>query len=308
MTVPIIAITSPTSNSTYTTTSSTISLGGSASDSTSGVSTVSWSNSSNSTSGTVNGTTTWITSSITLSNGNNVITVTATDGAGNNGTDTITVKYTSNTTTPNPSTTPTLPPLPSPSPAVSPSPANEGIVFGFVYDENDNPLKGVTVTITGNDVSNSTTTNNDGYYEFNGLPAGSYTLTYEKDGYQTQTQEASLEAGETKEIEVVTMEVGATGKIYGYVINIRGDPIEDAQVRLKGVRTKVSKNTASDADGFFEFTGLGADTYLLFAKKTRFKKTKVTVRLKEGEDKEVEIEMRRTSKRIKGLIQEDDVQ
>ena len=104
------------------------------------------------------------------------------------------------------------------------------------------------------------------------------------------------------------MEVGATGKIYGYVINIRGDPIEDAQVRLKGVRTKVSKNTASDADGFFEFTGLGADTYLLFAKKTRFKKTKVTVRLKEGEDKEVEIEMRRTSKRIKGLIQEDDVQ
>ena len=92
------------------------------------------------------------------------------------------------------------------------------------------------------------------------------------------------------------------GTIYGYVVNIRGNPIEDARVRLKGVRTKVSKSTASDADGFFEFTDLGADTYLLFAKKTRFKKTKVTVRLKEGEYKEVEIEIRRTTKRLKDVF------
>ena len=98
------------------------------------------------------------------------------------------------------------------------------------------------------------------------------------------------------------------GTIYGYVVNIQGNPIEDARVRLKGVRTKASKSTASDADGFFEFTDLEADTYLLFAKKKRFKKTKVTVRLKEGEDKEVEIEMKRTSKRIKGLFLMDDGQ
>ena len=206
------------------------------------------------------------------------------------------------TPTPKPSPTtspaPTLPPLPTPK--VSPSPVQEGIVFGIVNDEDDNPLKDVTVTITGNNVSNNTTTDDDGYYEFTGLAAGSYTLTYEKEGYKAQSQDISLEAGETKELEVVTMEEVVMGTIYGYVVNIQGNPIEDARVRLKGVRTKVSKSTASDADGFFEFTDLGADTYLLFTKKTRFKKAKVTVRLKEGEDKEVEIEMKRTTKRLKG--------
>ena len=66
-----------------------------------------------------------------------------------------------------------------------------------------------------------------------------------------------------------------------------------------------SKITSSDADGFFEFTGLGADTYVIFAKKTRYKKAKATVKLEEEESKEIEIEMKRTSKRIKGLIQEN---
>src|SRR3990167_7479428 len=43
----------------------------------------------------------------------------------------------------------TLPPLPTPSPipTLSPLPA-DGIVFGFVNDPDDEPLKGVTVTIT----------------------------------------------------------------------------------------------------------------------------------------------------------------
>ncbi len=47
---------------------------------------------------------------------------------------------------------------------------------------------------------------------------------------------------------------------------------------------------------------------MIFAKKMRYKKAKATVKLEEEESKEIEIEMKRTSKRIKGLIQEDDVQ
>src|SRR3990167_6091184 len=94
-TAPAITITTPTSNSTYSTTSSTISLGGSASDSTSGVSSITWS-SDRGGSGTASGTTAWSISSIALSSGNNVITVTATDAAGNNGTTTITVSSSTN--------------------------------------------------------------------------------------------------------------------------------------------------------------------------------------------------------------------
>ena len=91
-TTPVITITSPTSSATYTTASNTISLGGSASDSGSGISSVTWSSDKGG-SGTASGTATWSISGITLSSGNNVITVSATDAAGNTGKATITVSY-----------------------------------------------------------------------------------------------------------------------------------------------------------------------------------------------------------------------
>ncbi len=95
--VPAITITSPTSDVTYTATSSTISLGGSASDSTSGIKEVTWTISSGG-SGTASGTTSWTISSISLSNGDTTITVTAKDNGGNTATDTITVTYKSTST------------------------------------------------------------------------------------------------------------------------------------------------------------------------------------------------------------------
>ncbi|MDO8744425.1 MAG: carboxypeptidase-like regulatory domain-containing protein [Candidatus Brocadiaceae bacterium] len=79
---------------------------------------------------------------------------------------------------------------------------------------------------------------------------------------------------------------------------MNGDPIESARLRLKEVTMKVVKNTSADADGFFEFTGLGVDTYVIFAKKMRYKKAKATVKLEEEDSKEIEIEMKKTSKRI----------
>lgn len=91
-TVPTVTITSPTSDATYTTTSSTISLGGTASDSSNTLSKVTWS-SSNSESGTADGTTTWTISNINLSLGDSTIMVIATDTAGNSGQDAIKVTY-----------------------------------------------------------------------------------------------------------------------------------------------------------------------------------------------------------------------
>lgn len=93
VTAPGCTITTPTSNPTYSTSSSTVSLGGSASDDF-GVTSVTWHNAATGASGTASGTTSWSTTSISLVSGSNVITVTAYDAAGNAGTDTITVTYT----------------------------------------------------------------------------------------------------------------------------------------------------------------------------------------------------------------------
>ena len=82
-TLPTVTITTPTSGSTYSTSQSQLSIGGTASDNVA-VTLVSWSNSRGG-SGTCSGTNSWSNSGIVLSSGQNVITVTARDAAGNTG-------------------------------------------------------------------------------------------------------------------------------------------------------------------------------------------------------------------------------
>jgi fibronectin type 3 domain-containing protein len=98
---PTVALTSPTTGTTYETPLGTLDLRGTAADNV-GVVVVRWSNSRGS-SGTANGTTTWSVSGITLAQGQNTITVTARDQAGNEGTYTLTATYNPpDTTAPNP--------------------------------------------------------------------------------------------------------------------------------------------------------------------------------------------------------------
>jgi len=210
------------------------------------------------------------------------------------------------TTTPTPNATPipTLPPIPTqtviPAPTTTPIPAGKGAVSGYVKDSEGTPLQGVEVSISGNSYSGETETDNRGYYEFENLEAGSYTLTYKEDGYETQTRSVSLGEGEEKDLGTVILEEEGgetTGSIYGYVVDIRGEPIESVRLRLKGLRTKVTATETSDADGYFEFEGLGADTYVLTAKKKRYRNNKQKVTLGDGESQEIEIEMRKTTKK-----------
>lgn len=90
-TAPSVTITSPTSASSYSTTSGTVALGGSASDNV-GVSQVTWVNNRGG-SGAASGTTSWSVGSIGLVSGTNIITVTARDAAGNQTSDSLTVTY-----------------------------------------------------------------------------------------------------------------------------------------------------------------------------------------------------------------------
>mgnify|MGYP001564981058 CR=1 FL=1 len=189
---------------------------------------------------------------------------------------------------------PTLTPLPTP---------GTGVVFGFVYDEDGFRLRDVAVTIVGSGFSDSTSTDEEGYYQFGGLAEGNYKLTYEKEDYKTKTLDITLGSGEVKEGTTTMIEI-CKGGIYGNVVDIRGNPIEFVKLKLKNVQNNSFSGTSSDADGFFEFTDLDAGTYVITAKKKRYKRTRQTVKLDECdecdecEEKEIEIEMKKTSKRV----------
>ncbi|MFO0793487.1 MAG: LamG domain-containing protein [Candidatus Brocadiaceae bacterium] len=96
-TTPVVTITTPSSGSTYTATTNTVNLGGSVAESGSGVSGVVWSSDKGG-SGTASGTTSWTIANVNLNVGDTVITVTATDGAGNAGKSTIIVSYSGTST------------------------------------------------------------------------------------------------------------------------------------------------------------------------------------------------------------------
>lgn len=109
---PTVTITTPTTAPTYTTPSDTVNIGGNATDNVD-VKEVTWTNSGGN-SGPANGTDNW-TATVPLVNGDNTITVTAHDNAGNTSTDVITVTTTAgagDTTSPtvtitNPTSSPT---------------------------------------------------------------------------------------------------------------------------------------------------------------------------------------------------------
>ncbi len=92
---PLISISSPTTEATYTTSSSTINLAGTASDNIA-LSSVSWSCTSGcSGSGTASGTDSWSVNNINLVEGSNTVTITALDSSDNEATDSLTITYTS---------------------------------------------------------------------------------------------------------------------------------------------------------------------------------------------------------------------
>jgi uncharacterized repeat protein (TIGR02543 family) len=95
---PTVAITTPTTSTTYSTRVSTMSLGGTSSDDR-GVTRISWGNSRGG-GGVASGSSDWQVPSIHLASGLNVITVTAEDANGNLATDTLSVTATLPDTTP----------------------------------------------------------------------------------------------------------------------------------------------------------------------------------------------------------------
>ncbi len=86
------------------------------------------------------------------------------------------------------------------------------------------------------------------------------------------------------------------GKIFGYVANTKGKPVESVELKLKGLNTEVAETATSDEVGFFEFTELKADMYSITAKKKGYRSSKQTIELGEGEEEEIEIELKRVRK------------
>jgi len=204
------------------------------------------------------------------------------------------------TATPTPTPIPGPSPLPtvSPEPLPSPSPIVKTRVYGYVYDAEGNPIDNISVNMVHNELSGSIETNSEGYYEFRVHDTGICTLTYEKGSYETSNVTITIVNEAEVKVEDITMESAApTGMIYGYTVDSGSNDVGFVKLRFKGVNTKASETTTSDADGFFECGKLESDTYEITAAKKGFNKTKLKISIREGEENETEIVLKKKIKK-----------
>ena len=103
---------------------------------------------------------------------------------------------------------------------------NEGSISGIVTD-GTNPLEGVTVSIQGHDLQQ--TTDESGAYTFKELEIGSYTLRFDKMGYRPAEQTGiTVEMGETTTVNQ-TMELLPVYSVSGKLVNVQNRPRRPGQ-------------------------------------------------------------------------------
>lgn len=79
-------------------------------------------------------------------------------------------------------------------------------LYGTVYDcETGETLSGVTLVLSPGGVSKIT--GNDGYFEFKDLSPQQYTITAQKDGYQTNRKNVTAVTGESTEINITLQQI-----------------------------------------------------------------------------------------------------
>jgi hypothetical protein len=93
-------------------------------------------------------------------------------------------------------------------------------LVGTIYLDGKDPLDEVKVTLSSNDgmAPMYTFTDSNGNYTFTGLSAGTYTVTFEKDEFESETRALNFDPYEDKRIDLSLsrVEIERTEVLFGY--------------------------------------------------------------------------------------------
>jgi hypothetical protein len=266
-TPPTVAITSPTSGSSYTVTSSALGLQGTASDNV-GVTQVAWVNNRGG-SGIASGTSSWTVGAIALKLGSNALTVTARDAAGNTATDTLTVTL-------NDTTSPTVAVK---APAAGATVASTVVVSGSASDnigvagvqfKLDGVNLGAEVITSPYNVTWNTTTAADGAHVLTAVARDAAGNVATSTGVKVTVANSSAKPIDVTApvISKVSMSVRASGVTIGWQTN---EP-SDSQVeygRTSSYGTLAPRNTTLVTSHERTINGLAPNTWYQFRIRSR---------------------------------------
>lgn len=162
--------------------------------------------------------------------------------------------------------------------ALDPVGADTGDIYGIVRDiQTKAVIPGAVLTCDGLQAQSGA----DGYYEFNGLAPGTYTVECSADRYRTASQ--SVTAVEEMRAECdFDMSRGGDGRIYGTVKNRQnGAAIQGAALRCEAFTTR------TDARGEYSFDDLASGIYAVGCGASGYESDLQRINVGPGESREV---------------------
>lgn len=187
-----------------------------------------------------------------------------------------------------------------------------GSITGTVRGPDGAPLGGarVTLAIEGG-VSNLTfgggqyaeiATDADGTYELVWLREGKYTVSAGgplmgglfggADDAPARAVRSGVRVGDGDRVDGIDFRLEAPGRLVGTVVDSAGKPVADAAVFVRDENGNLLERislAATDANGRFTYSGIGAGTYKIHARSSSQVSAEAAVAVKEGQDAEVEL-------------------
>ena len=186
------------------------------------------------------------------------------------------------------------------------TPPTTGSITGIVKDYTTGELISNCV-VSLNPGGQSKSTDASGVYSFDDLDAGTYSLTFKKSGYMDETQEVTVTAGQTTQVNVfLKLPPVTTGSITGIVKDYTtGELISNCVVSLNpGGQSK-----STDASGVYSFDDLDAGTYSLTFKKSGYMDETQEVTVTAGQTTQVNVFLKLppvTTGSITGIVKDTD--
>src|SRR5687768_5495394 len=189
--------------------------------------------------------------------------------------------------------------LPGGEPIQMPAPGRElktgtGVIKGrLVSADSGTPVRRAQVRLSGAEIlPKSATTDNEGRYEFTGLPAGRYTVSATKGGFvtvnygQTRPFESGkpIELGDRQQIDRADITMPRGSVISGRIVDEFGEPVADVAVSamrsvwadgLRRLRATGRTSTTNDL-GQYRIYGLPPGEYYVSATMSRGQEMMVT--------------------------------
>lgn len=188
---------------------------------------------------------------------------------------------------------------------------SERILTGRITDEDGYYVQNAEVYLINEDEEElKTRTDSRGYYTFEDIDTGVYTIGVDISGYELLERinyVRIISTDKEREINLVIRTESRNGyEVYGRVLDEDRDYLEDVEVSLLDGNTRI-KRTTSDSRGYYEFEYVPNGRYSIEFKKLGFKTEKLTDEVRvNGSDysvSQVEMDLTQgTSSVIGGLV------